>query len=321
MQNRLLSHAAEQRCYAWSRRAGYWSARVFQSALLLVLAGILAGCGHSIRGGPHSTLNQAALGTPSSLPAAGQELLAAASPEQRNALLDRRLMMIDQAYVTYINGLREEKTLTDLATGLAGLALGVAGTLTDGVAAKTNYAAAGTLLAGGSAIVDQTLYYEQTVLALVSAMDANRATVRLTIVRGMNQDMAEYTASDAYADLIAYERAGSLLAAIGYVQATAKEAQQLSEGQIRDIIPLPPGVRGSKACSTRSLFASNAKRTAANLLTAAAALKIDVPADEKTDADKIAERIRQLNRDATPEGVASINAALARAGVLVDCSP
>ena len=298
---------------------GHRGVRVFHQ-LLLLLVGVLAGCGHSIRGGPRSTLDQVALGTPSTLPAAGQELLAAASTEQRNDLLNRRLMMIDQAYVTYINGLRKEKTVTDLATGLAGLALGVAGTLTDGIAAKTNYAAAGTLLAGGSAIVDQTLYYEQTVLALVSAMDANRALVRLTILRGMNEDMAEYTASDAYADLIAYERAGSLLAAIGYVQATAKEAQQVSEGQIRDIVPLPPGVRASKACSTRSLFASNPRRTTANLLTAAATLKIDVPADEKADADKIAERIRQLNRDATPDGVAGINAALAKAGVLTDCS-
>ncbi len=247
--------------------------------------------------------------------------MAATSVAQRNQLLQRRLIMIDAAYVDFISTLRRQKTMTDLATSLAGLAIGVAGTLTDGVAAKTHYAAAGTLLTGGTAVVDQTLYYEQTVIALVAAMDANRAALRLNILRGMNEDLGAYTADDAYADLQAYERAGTLLSAIGYIQATAKQAKDAADSDIRDIVALTPAQYDAKACNTRSLFKNNPKRTAASLQTAAGTLGLTVPDSEQSDANAIAARISQLNRDADTDGIARINAALSSAGVLIDCTP
>lgn len=291
--------------------------------LLLMLALLLLGaCSQAIRGGAPTTLDRpssASPGSPDPLPAAAQELVDATSAAQRNQLLQRRLIMIDAAYVEFISTLRRQKTVTDLATSLAGLAIGVAGTLADGVAAKTNYAAAGTLLTGGAAVVDQTLYYEQTVIALVAAMDANRAAVRANILRSMNQDLANYAADDAYADLQTYERAGTLLAAIAYVQSTAKQAKDVSDGEIRDIVALTPVQYDAKVCNTRSLFKNNPKRTAANLMSAAGTLGLSVPADTQADANAIAAQISQLNRDADADGVGRINAALGSAGVLISC--
>lgn len=290
--------------------------------LLMLSVLLLAGCSQAIRGGAPTTLDRpssASPGAPDPLPAAAQELIDASSTAQRNQLLQRRLIMIDAAYVDFISTLRRQKTITDLATGLAGLAIGVAGTLSDGIAAKTHYAAAGTLLAGGSAVVDQTLYYEQTVIALVAAMDANRAAVRVNILHGMNQDLSNYTADDAYADLQTYERAGTLLAAIAYVQATAKKAKDDSDDAIRDIVALTPAQYDAKVCNTRSLFKSNPKRTAANLMSAAGTLGLSVPTDAQTDANAVAAQISQLNRDADADGVGRIATALGNAGVLMDC--
>lgn len=291
--------------------------------LLALLLLLLAGCSQAIRGGAPTTLDRpssASASEPNPLPVAAQELVDATSTTQRNQLLQRRLIMIDAAYVDFISTLRRQKTVTDLATSLAGLAIGVAGTLADGVAAKTNYAAAGTLLTGGAAVVDQTLYYEQTVIALVAAMDANRAAVRVNILRGMNQDLANYTADDAYADLQTYERAGTLLAAIAYVQSTAKQAKDAADSDIRDIVALTPAQYDAKVCNTRSLFKSNPKRTAANLMSAAGTLGLSVPAASQSDANAIAAQISQLNRDTDADGVGRIATALSGAGVLVDCN-
>ena len=286
--------------------------------LLLVLLSLLlalGGCSRAIRGGAPTTLNQPSMPTPQTpapLPAAAQELIDATSVAQRNQLLQRRLIMIDAAYVDFVSTLRRQKTMTDLATGLA--------TLTDGVAAKTNYAAAGTLLAGGTAVVDQTLYYEQTVLALVAAMDANRAVLRVNILNGMNRDLNAYAADDAYADLQAYERAGTLLSAIGYIQATAKQTKDAADETIRGIVALTPSQYDAKVCNTRSLFKSNPKRTAANLMQAAGTLGLTIPSDEQNDADGIAKQISQLNIDADTGGIAQIASALSGAGVLIDCT-
>lgn len=300
-------------------------------ALILFISMALfasTGCGPAIRGGPPSTLDAPiddGGGTPSEmqLSAAGSELLAVDTDAERNDVLARRLVLIDQVYEVYISDLRRDKAVMDLATGLAGLAIGVAGTLTDGVTAKTNYAAAGTLLSGGVAIVDQTLFYEQTVLALVSAMDANRAQVRLSIEKSMAKSIVEYPGRNAFRDLQAYERAGTLLAAIAYVGATASGIQSDAEAElknVRDIVKLTPQQIDLKACSTRSLFAANPKRTAPALLQVAEALGVDVPDADKSDATKIAAQLRSWNRDTDAAGVARLNKALADAGVLIDCT-
>ncbi|UXI70534.1 hypothetical protein [Tahibacter amnicola] len=299
---------------------------VWRIVRVMVLAGLvgLAGCGRAIRGGPVSTLDQPANDTNPSFPLAGQELLAAQTPDIRNQILQRRLVLIDQLYEGYVAGLRRDKSVMDLATGLAGLALGVAGTLTDSVTAKTNYAAAGTLLTGGAAVIDQTLFYEQTVLALVAAMDANRAQVRLQIENGMRGNLQDYAGDNAFRDLQAYERAGTLLSAITYIHTTSKGIQSDAEAEIqqtRDIVQLTPQETDLKACTTRSLMSSNPKRTAPAMLTAANALNLSVSDANKDNATAIAAQLRQLNRDASAADVARINKALSDAGVLINCQP
>lgn len=322
MRQLLECSSGERSVIAAPLRPACGVGRYFIPLLVLLLA-LLGGCSQAIRGGAPTTLNEPSSptpGAPNPLPVAAQELVDASTITARNQVLQRRLIMIDAAYVEFISTLRRQKTMTDLATSLAGLAIGVAGTLTDSVGAKTNYAAAGTLLTGGAAVVDQTLYYEQTVIALVAAMDANRAAVRVTILKGMNQDLADYSADDAYADLQTYERAGTLLAAIGYVQATAKQAKDASDEDIRDIVALTPAQYDAKVCNTRSLFKSNPKRTAANLMSAAGTLGLSVASADQNDANAIAAQISQLNRDADTDDIGRIAAALSSAGVLIDCT-
>lgn len=240
-------------------------------------------------------------------------------PNTLNPVIKRRLMIIDQAYQNYVTGLRQEKTRSDFITGISAIAIGVAGTLTESAGVKTNYAAAGTLLAGGSVLASKTLYYEQTVLALVAAMDASRADVRLKILTSMEDDTSVYTATEAYKDLLEYERAGTLLSAIGYVQATAKKSLASTEEHIQVIARLTPDQRKYRTCVSRSLFKDNAKRNTTRLVAVAAALKVDIPATEMSDDEAISSKLRDVNRNSTPAQIEHMYGVLKDNGMMVPC--
>lgn len=285
--------------------------------LLLLLLSFLCGCTEAIQGGPKSTMDKIA--NKDSLTEAGLKLDNSKSKEDRNEVINQRLIIIDNAYAKYITDLGIEKKQSDMLTGLGGIMLGIAGTLTDSVAAKTNYAATGTLLAGGAALADKTVYFEQTIRALVAAMDASRSQVRLDIYRSMEKDTTEYTSSAAYYDLVRYERAGTLLSAIAFVQSTSKNSQEKADEEIREIVKLTVDQRQEKTCSSRSLFASNPLRNHANLIAAAKTLQVELDTNELADDEKIAAKLRQLNRDANSTQVADIFNALKSNGLITSC--
>jgi hypothetical protein len=302
------------------------AAKGFGAVLLGSVLVLSAGCTYAVRGGPPTSLDAR---TPKErtvqpenekdgLAQAGQQLLAATDDNGRNETLRAYVMLIDQRYAEFVGNLRKDKTWTDLTTGLAGLALGVAGTLTDAVAAKTNYAAAGTLLAGGAAVMDKSLYYEQTILALVAAMDANRAEARLVLVTGMERPFADYSSAEAYNDLINYERAGTLLGATGYIQTTSKKAESGTNEDIRQIAHLSSDQRAHRKCSTLSLLPKNPDRTLAHLQAAATKIGITIDAADQNDAEKIAAKLRDANRqrESDPEWIYT---RFQQAGLITSC--
>lgn len=252
--------------------------------------------------------------------AAARELYEARSDQTaRNDVIQRRLMIIDQAYQNYVTGLRQEKTRSDFITGISAIALGLAGTLTSSAGVKTNYAAAGTLLAGGTVLANKTLYYEKTVMALAAAMDASRAEIRLKIYTSMRSGTSEYTAADAYEDLLAYERAGTLISAIGYVQDSATKSLAATQEHIQSIAKLTPDQYQYKTCNSRSLFSDNAQWTNARLLAAASDLKVNVPVSDQGDNEAVASLLRNSNRQASPALVTHIYEVLKSNDLMIPC--
>lgn len=290
--------------------------------LVAVLVFALAGCTHAIRGGPRTTMDDAFSEKTASL--AANQLNKITIPTARDDFIEMRLMMIDRAYQQYVQQLNQERTKAKLAAQLGDLFLSVGGTLTNSTIAKTNLAGASTLLNGSSAIVDRTLFYEQTISALVAAMDANRARVRLRIARSIGKRMEEYPKREVFSDLLEYESAGTLLGGILYVHAAAKEDKKqvdaLIDAEVRDIFPLSATERSIKGCATTSLAAANVGRSLPKLQAAVAQLGLPVTKDQNENAQALAEVLQdQVRRAADHDTYLKIDDAFRKAGLYTSC--
>ena len=298
---------------------------VMLRVVLLALVLVGTGCMHAVKGGPKSTLDMRFDETGASTRAA-QELASVmdegSTPEsrftQRNRRIGERLMMMDAAYADFVKSLQREQTTANVLTDLADLALGVAGTLTGSAGAKTNYAAASALLSGSNASFNRRVFFERSSTALVSAMDAFRARVRLRILESMKKSVDEYRAEEAYYDLTAYEFAGSLLGAFSYVQSSAEEDKKASEAvidaDVRNIHTLGKTQRASKRCLTLSLGKANTALTEDGMKTVGSKLEPKLDLEGKS-ALEMARLLQARIRDADAAGIDALQSAFSSAGI------
>lgn len=290
------------------------------SLALLVFAAAIQGCADNVRGGPSTTLHvtsdgHAGLSTGTQAVAPGDDFVEVGSKDDRDKRIVKALIVIDERYESFVQDLNHDRTLLDAGSGIAAVALGVAGTLTSATQAKTNLAAGAALLAGSTAVIDKTVFYEKTVTALVAAMDAGRSEVLVRIRAGMAQELNVYRPSDAWRDLLGYERAGTLLGAVGYVQATSQNTADDNAKKLRGICDLTDAERKEKVCATRSLASANPKRTLATLSAAAKSLGVE---GGSTD-DEIANALQGHIRDACSPEIGKIRDAFQEAALLTDC--
>jgi len=137
----------------------------------------------------------------------------------RNAVIYAYLQAIDARYAAFRQKLSSEHKGTDLA--FDGLLLG-AGAIGSLVASAANEAAVGTTaLVGARASVDKNLYFEKTLPALLSTMDAERFRVAAAIQGKLSHDTGQYPLGAALADLQAYQLAGSVDFAVNQMNSTA----------------------------------------------------------------------------------------------------
>ena len=146
------------------------------------------------------------------------------SKDDRNRWIEFNLIRIDGQYAIYEARLRALRTKWNVGTSTAALLFNVASSLTDSAGVKANYVAANTLAVGANQIVSKEEFLEQTVNTLVTGMQGRRAEMRKRVRIGMTRSPEEYTVSDAYTDLQAYDSAGSLTQGMNFVtDATKKE--------------------------------------------------------------------------------------------------
>jgi len=171
--------------------------------------------------------------------------------KERNAWIEIHLACVDDHYDKFVKQLQQSKAGWAIGTGIMDLTFKVASSLTQSAGVKANYAAAGTLLTGSYGVIDKEAFLEKTVSALTAAMDAKRAKAFEPILRGMQGDRTNYPLSVAFRDLLAYQRAGSLIAGLSFVEAAAEKQVDLSKAEIekiQGISPLTPEQRIFSGC-------------------------------------------------------------------------
>ena len=157
------------------------------------------------------------------------QLRAAHAPETDAAYRDRVIMVcvkaINARYVEFTEQLSTESTGVNLISDVAAQSLATAASLVTKAKLAGELAAASALSVGLGASINKSLFYEQTLPALLASMDARRSKVLTSIVESQNRDREAkvYTLARAGADLDLLEQAGSITSAVRELTSSAVE--------------------------------------------------------------------------------------------------
>jgi hypothetical protein len=162
----------------------------------------------------------------------------------RNDLVTAYMVAADIEYGRYETNLLNDVRSNNLAASLSILILSsVAGVVGDRQVAQGLTTATG-IIAGGqkSYTTDQLL--NETVSVLQQQMQASRAAQRTLILSKLGEPYAAWNFCLALQDAQAYERAGTLNAALAEIAATASESRRTNEAAANSVIPMIPFDRG-----------------------------------------------------------------------------
>jgi hypothetical protein len=217
----------------------------------------------------------------------------------RNRWIEFNLIRIDEEYFASERRLQALKTRWNVGSSAAALLFNVASSLTNSAGVKANYVAYNSLAVGGNAIVSKEEFLEQSVNTLISAMEGRRAETRKRVRIGMSRPIGEYTLSDAYYDLLEYDKAGTLVQGISFAaEATKKESQKQAQDardEIKRAVLYSEDERQLSFCISESLdFRPIDKDALARVLDQ---LKVDYAPG--ADVDALVEAL-SVARDAAP---------------------
>jgi len=222
----------------------------------------------------------------------------------RNEIVTNRVRAYDIEFSRYKNQLSEFGNSVSLGGDLIGLALGGLTATVGNAATKAALGAASAGVLGATTAINKDLFFQKTLPALKSQMDANRKKMKVPILRGLMLSDEQYPLSAAESDLQNYADAGGLEDAITDITATAKVAERAADNEIvsirtaDDFIQLPDkeAIETSVTAMTDSQVLALAKLMEANLPSR--------PDDVRTAVQTLDPDARRLNGDVARARVA-----------------
>ena len=162
----------------------------------------------------------------------------------RNEYMTKRIAQIDRGYIDYKQQLYSQRVGSAVGIDVATMTLAGAAAAVSDVGTKTGAAAIAALLTGTKTSIDKNVYFDRTLPALLSQMDALRAEARAHLNAGALLPADRYSLSQADADLSDYRQAGTVPRAISAVTNQAGQAQAAAEKVLRDRLPTEESIRG-----------------------------------------------------------------------------
>jgi hypothetical protein len=158
-----------------------------------------------------------------------------AGAKQRNAVIAKCVSAINANYTQFKLKLQSEAVSANLTTDILALGLTGAAALTKGATA-TEFAQGSIVVQGTGDAISKDVFYQQTLPAIISTMEANRDAALKTIVDHETGDLTaqKYGLAEAVPDLSAFEAAGNLYKAISDLTKTANTTAQQAQDQLTD---------------------------------------------------------------------------------------
>ncbi|MDP2606153.1 MAG: hypothetical protein Q8S00_26725 [Deltaproteobacteria bacterium] len=154
---------------------------------------------------------------------------------KRNSFIDGRIALYNIRYVRFVRDLGVDKQQLDAASDILLLGLSLAAASTGSLRSATNLATAMAGVTGARITIDKHFYFDKTIQALVSTMNAQRKLILVRILSGRSKTITEYPLTRALDDLSDYEQAGTLLGAINTLQADAADNEKAADKELRKL--------------------------------------------------------------------------------------
>jgi hypothetical protein len=139
----------------------------------------------------------------------------------RNNIVTARIFAIDANFHKFVRGLTTEQNLSNVGVDWAAIGLASAGAVVGSLQTKAILATISAGLLGAKASFDKEVFYNKTIPALITLMEAQRKIVLAQIYVGLRKAPGDYTLFQALADLDSYYNAGTINGAIVGLTTTA----------------------------------------------------------------------------------------------------
>jgi hypothetical protein len=138
----------------------------------------------------------------------------------RNSILSDLMSIVDHDFFRFEEDIRSDRAYKDALVTITSIVLTATATAMGGGAAKT-LSAIDTGLKGANAAIDKEAFVNQTTVALINQMNADRDSIATAIVNSRTKKIDEYPLETGLQDIGRYFMAGTLTHAIVALGAAA----------------------------------------------------------------------------------------------------
>jgi len=152
--------------------------------------------------------------------------------QYRDVIVLNRMRAYDIEFDNFERGLYGQGNSLAVVGSLATITMGAVGGVAGDAVTKAALNVASAAVTGAEGAISKELYYQRTLPALISQMEANRTNAKFNILSGIKQPDSVYPLVQAYADLESLKAAGGIPLAISNVTQIASNNQQSAELQL-----------------------------------------------------------------------------------------
>jgi hypothetical protein len=153
--------------------------------------------------------------------------------EIRDEYARKMVDAIDAYYEDFVDDLVAQRKGFEASADIAAIGLDTASVLFTPVATKSILSGLSALTTASKASIDKVYFYEQTLPALISQMEANRQAVHADLTEGLSTAINVYSLGQAKRDLKRFYTAGTIDGAITEIQLQAAKKAEDAQARIR----------------------------------------------------------------------------------------
>jgi hypothetical protein len=155
--------------------------------------------------------------------------------EYRNEVIAARMRAIDLNFNEFIKNISSESKYIGIGTDTAVLLLNAVGAVSTVSSTQAILSASSASILGTKSSIDKNAFFDTTLSALVSQMQATRAQTLVKLYLGLSSSVTDYPLMLGLVDIENYFQAGTIIGAVSEISKTAGNAKIEAEEEVKEI--------------------------------------------------------------------------------------